>query len=159
MPTHLWPKGSNGVLVVFANTVQKLESGTVWDFDSVTIETGATLEIGQGSKWTIIGCKGPFINKGTIRAAKADYGAYSKIETTAPDGIFLSCETFTTRGGDGGSAHTNSGPAPVGLGNFGNGGGGAAAFSHGNDATYDQGGTGGYTPPPGNNWRSGPGGA
>jgi hypothetical protein len=159
MTDHRWPSGSDGPLVVFPNTTQVIESGSIWDYESVTIETGATLEVGQGSRWTIIGCKGPFKNKGTIRAIKADYSGPSPISTTAPDGMVLTHNTSISAGGNGGSAHTNGGPAPVGVTQQGNGGGGAAAFSHGNNATSDQGGAGGYFPPPGNNWRCGGGGS
>lgn len=158
MADHGWPNGSDGPLVVFPNTTFVVENGSIWDYESVTIEAGAVIEIGQGRRWTIIGCKGPFKNKGTIRAVKADYGGVGAVNTTAPDGMALVYTPSIGAGGAGGSAHTNGGPAPVGAAQQGNGGGGAAAFERGNNATPDQGGSGGYHPPPGNNWRAGSGG-
>lgn len=157
-----WPNGGDGDYVVFANTTKQMDAGQIWDFASVTIQPGAVLEIIQrqpGLFWTCIGCKGPFIVQGTIRAAKAFYAGIPTIAGTAPDGYLLSAPGAVSNGGRGGNGHNNNTPSNGGSQNSGNGGGGAAPYADGGNATADAAGSGATGRHWSNNFFCGAGGA
>jgi hypothetical protein len=116
-----WPFGADGILNVTSGTTV-VSAGSIKDYSSVNVSVGATLEISGGSNaWTIFGCRGNFVNNGTILVKGIADGTYA---TTAPD-LFSLNKTVTSGAGGAGGA-TGAGPDPQGgAAGSGNGGGGA----------------------------------
>jgi hypothetical protein len=158
-----WPSGRHD-LIIGRGERKQIDAGSILDFRNIRID--GELFIGSSQRtytpsWTIIGCTGDLICNGRIVGNRAVYGISGPIGTTAPDGHPLSINYLVSQGGNGGNAHRNDGYALGGARSNGNGGGGAAPFLYGFDATMEQGGSGGALAPPGTKWRcadGGPGG-
>jgi len=145
-----WPTGQFGDLVVHSGEVFRLLAGQCYDYQSITVESGGTLEIVpiQGAGWTIIGTTGDFVLKGTLVSHSNRYcdGTYM---FTAPDGQILNTVVARQHGGRGGNAYgrppCNGGEASH-KPNCGNGGGGASCGGPGLPGTARGGGNGGTSP-------------
>lgn len=130
-----WPAGTNGPLLVTTGNTTVLPAGSVMDYSSIEIQVGATLQIGPGSGWTIIGCSGNCDISGTITGYQGqDTGG--TFTATAPDGANLSYMIVQNAGGSGGSGFAAGGAASSGNG------GGGGGLSAGSAATSSAGGSG-----------------
>lgn len=126
-----WPSGKDGPLLVKTGEKITLQPGKTYDFQSITVQSGGTINISPGSDWVIIGSLGDVNIQGTIVGNEgiADSGNFV---ATAPDGFQLQYNFVSSGGGVGGDAPwkcpvvdhpiANGGPSS----SNGNGGGGAA---------------------------------
>lgn len=109
-----WPTGGMGDLTIGNNQTVYLNPGTIYDYNSITIDTGGSLICNPGAAWIVIGVKTHFVNKGTFSCRKFDNnGVTGNFKMVAPDGTSLSHTFYQSAGGPGATKSE-----------FGNGGGG-----------------------------------
>ena len=128
-------------------------AGEVYDYSSIEIKQGATVEILPGQGWTIFGVTGNMIIRGRI-IAKSDETFGTAPIMQAPDGQVFSHPTIQKNGGKGGDSQgcgmwdvapgqEGHGGVPSPTPSNGNGGGGAVVSGSGGPGGRDQGGLGG----------------
>ena len=136
-----WPFGTMGALhvtntqtfingILIANSpIYTLTPGSTYDFSSVQVDSGGSLQISVGSAWVMFGCKGPFtLNGSVIGISGQDSGG--TFTAVSPSQDHLSYTIALQAGGDGGHAGygrntgTTFSGGNGGSNGFGNGGGG-----------------------------------
>lgn len=156
-PAATWPTGAMGDLVVKAGAVSQFPPGIIYDYRSITIEAGGTLEVLPGEGWTTVGIQGDLVLKGKITARnRLDFGG--SFHAIAPDGTILNATVSQQSGGAGGNPGdcglTHVLPKYLGYGGpaaaapaAGNGGGGGV-YGPGNGGAGNaiKGGDGGTAP-------------
>ena len=163
-----WPTGQLGDLLIGAGQTSQFPPGLIYDYSSITVEAGGTLEILPGVGWTIFGVSGDFTLRGSLVDRNHEHfgGSWTIV---APDNHSLSATLPQGDGGAGGDflgcgnghvldQYAGRGGNPSGFPTQGNGGGGGTLSPNGNggNGTSTSGGNG-ATPsaPPG---ELGPGG-
>ena len=148
-----WPTGKDGPLLVKNGETITLQPGSVYDFQSITVQSGGTIRISPGSDWVIIGSVGDVNIQGTV-VGNQGIAASGNFVATAPDGFRLQYNFISSGGGAGGEAPwkcpvVDHPIASGGPSSNGNGGGGAAlgevvgqSFITGGSATDEKGGDG-----------------
>lgn len=141
-PSPVWPLGSDGALHITTGNTVTLSPGTTYDYSSITIDVGGTLNVSEyyGDP-VIIGCSGNFILNGTLAYNNSDgYNVYWDV--FAPNGQEFSYSTSSGLGGGyGGNGITGGGESP-GSGDGGTGGDGYSDV----DGQYGGGGGGSGNP-------------
>jgi len=156
-----WPTGKMGDLVVSKDKVVTFAPGIVYDYQSITVDQGGTIEVQPGIGWTIVLVKGDFNLQGKIiaRLREDPVEKFQEIKSNAPDGSTFEPDRAERAGGAGGNpggcgltdgslqdaGHgsvpaAGSGGAPA-AGN--GGGGGAYGLGNGSAADATKGGDGG----------------
>lgn len=101
-PAKPWPTGQMGDLIVRGGEVSTFVPGITYDYRSITVETGGTLEVQPDTGWTIIGTTGDLVLRGKIIARnRLEFGG--TFHAVALDGIVLDAVITQQSGGAGGN--------------------------------------------------------
>ena len=139
--SNSWPTGEMGDLVIATGQTAQFPAGAVYDYSSITVEVGATLEILPGVGWTIFGVSGDLNLRGSLvdRGHEHFGGSWTR---TAPDNQPLSATLPQGDGGAGGNylgcgngqgvaQYMGRGGSPSAHPTQGNGGGGGTISTNG----------------------------
>ena len=119
-----WPYGADGILNVTSGTVN-LAASSIHDYESITVNPGAILNITGNGQVCVLGCKKDFINNGTVIYRQTGNAGTFTPPAAIPDWK-LAVPSYTTSqnaGGTGGVGYV--------LGTRISGYGGATSQGHG----------------------------
>lgn len=156
----VFPTGALGALNISNGQTVTLTTGGTYDYSSINIATGGTLQFTGGTGWTTLGCAGNCVVNGTIQSIQQP-NVTNPVTATALDGRALSATLIRASGGGGSCPIPDSSCRnTAGSGGAGGGGGGGSGGlwfnpgctgSFGGDATSGNatngsGGSGGTAP-------------